>query len=58
MRKLNYILFGVPIVFFALTFMASAFGAEYEVEMTENGFNQSSLSISDGDVVTFVNTHM
>ena len=38
--------------------MASAFGAEYEVEMTENGFNQSSLSISDGDVVTFVNTHM
>ena len=58
MRKLNYILFGVPIVFFALTFMASAFGAEYEVEMTENGFNQSSLSISDGDVVTFVNTHV
>ena len=38
--------------------MASAFGAEYEVEMTENGFNQSSLSISDGDVVTFVNTHV
>ena len=45
-------------VFFALTFMASAFGEEYTVEMTENGFNQSSLSISDGDVVTFVNTHM
>ena len=58
MRKLNYILFGVPMVFFALTFMASAFGEEYTVEMTENGFNQSSLSISDGDVVTFVNTHM
>jgi len=58
MRKLNYILFGVPIVFFALTFMASAFGEEYTVEMRETGFNHTVLEISDGDVVTFVNTHM
>ena len=58
MRKRNYILLGCPIVFFALTFVSSAFAEEYTVEMRETGFNHTVLEISDGDVITFVNTHM
>jgi hypothetical protein len=69
MRKLNYILFGVPIVFFALTFMASAFGEEYTVglgdpqgtgygfqELSEYGYYipiNGTMSINHGDSITF-----
>ena len=35
-----------------------AYADSYTVEMTENGFRQNSLSIADGDSVTFVNTHV
>ena len=35
-----------------------AYAENYTVEMTENGFSQNSLSIADGDSVTFVNTHV
>ena len=35
-----------------------AHAENYTVEMTENGFSQNSLSIADGDSVTFVNTHV
>ena len=35
-----------------------AYAENYTVEMTENGFSQNSLSITDGDSVTFVNTHV
>ena len=35
-----------------------AYADSYTVEMTENGFSQNSLSIADGDSVTFVNTHV
>ena len=35
-----------------------AYADSYTVEMTENGFSQTSLSIADGDSVTFVNTHV
>ena len=35
-----------------------AYAENYTVEMTENGFSQTSLSIADGDSVTFVNTHV
>ena len=35
-----------------------AYADSYNVEMTENGFSQTGLSIADGDSVTFVNTHM
>ncbi len=35
-----------------------AYAEDYTVEMTENGFSQTSLSIADGDSVTFVNTHV
>ena len=35
-----------------------AYAENFTVEMTENGFSQNSLSITDGDSVTFVNTHV
>ena len=35
-----------------------AYAENYTVEMTGNGFSQNSLSIADGDSVTFVNTHV
>ena len=35
-----------------------AYADSYTVEMTEKGFSQNSLSIADGDSVTFVNTHV
>jgi len=42
----------------AIAGIEMAYAENYTVEMTENGFSQTSLSIADGDSVTFVNTHV
>jgi len=43
---------------FAIAGIEMAYAENFTVEMTENGFSQTSLSIADGDSVTFVNTHV
>jgi len=35
----------------------SVFGEEYQVQVSENGFEHGYLSINSGDTVTFVNVH-
>ena len=42
----------------AIAGIEMAYAENFTVEMTENGFSQTSLSIADGDSVTFVNTHV
>ena len=42
----------------AIAGIEMAYAENYTVEMTENGFSQTSLFIEDGDSVTFVNTHV
>ncbi|SVC48710.1 uncharacterized protein METZ01_LOCUS301564 [marine metagenome] len=56
MSEMKYILPALAI--FAIAGIEMAYAENFTVEMTENGFSQTSLSIADGDSVTFVNTHV
>ena len=56
MSEMRYILPALAI--FAIAGIGMAYAENFTVEMTENGFSQNSLTIADGDSVTFVNTHM
>jgi len=38
--------------------ITSVFGEEYQVQVSENGFEHGYLSINSGDTVTFVNVHV
>ena len=38
--------------------ITSVFGEEYQVQVSENGFEYGYLSINSGDTVTFVNVHV
>ena len=37
--------------------ISNVFGEDYQVQVSENGFEHSYLSINSGDTVTFVNVH-
>ena len=56
MSEMRYILPAIAII--AVAGIGMAYAENFTVEMTENGFSQTSLSIADGDSVTFVNTHV
>ena len=56
MSEMRYILPAIAII--AVAGIGMAYAENFTVEMTENGFSQNSLSITDGDSVTFVNTHV
>ena len=56
MSEISYILPALAV--FAIAGIGMAYAENFTVEMTENGFSQTSLSIADGDSVTFVNTHV
>ena len=56
MSEMKYILPALAI--FAIAGIGMAYAENFTVNMTENGFSQNSLTIADGDSVTFVNTHM
>ena len=47
----------LPILAAILFGTTTAHAENFTVEMTQNGFSTNSLSISEGDSVTFVNTH-
>ena len=36
---------------------SNVFGEEYQVQVSENGFEHGYISVSSGDTVTFVNVH-
>ena len=38
--------------------ISQVFGEEYQVQVSENGFEHSYLSVNSGDTVTFVNVHV
>ena len=38
--------------------ISSVFGEDYQVQVSENGFEYGYLSINSGDTVTFVNVHV
>ena len=50
----------IGLVLFACVVVAvpHAFAATFEVEVTENGFSQTSITMNSGDTISFVNTHM
>ena len=56
MSEMKYILPAMAI--FVIAGIGMAYAENFTVNMTENGFSQNSLTIADGDSVTFVNTHM
>ena len=47
----------LPILAAILFGTATAHAENFTVEMTQNGFSTNSLSINEGDSITFVNTH-
>lgn len=42
----------------ALVAVPQAFAATFDIEVSENGFSQTSITLNSGDTVSFVNTHM
>ena len=47
----------LPILAAILFGTTTAYAENFTVEMTQNGFSTNSLSINEGDSITFVNTH-
>ena len=42
----------------ALVAVPQAFAATFDIEVSENGFSQTSITLNSGDTISFVNTHM
>ena len=47
----------LPILATVFVSTGTAYAETFTVEMTENGFSTNTLSVNEGDFVTFVNTH-
>ena len=42
----------------ALVAVPQAFAATFDIEVSENGFSQTSITLNSGDTISLVNTHM
>ena len=42
----------------ALVAVPQAFAATFDIEVSENGFRKTSITLNSGDTISFVNTHM